>query len=157
MRSILLFIAAILLTPAAASAQPAPAKDLKALFDAVQRLGNETELRGDIADRLGFGEDSLLIKDLVIHANGIQHAVNAFVAANRSYILFDSHLYAPEIYIFVKDIDGTLVSGIHGRQYQPITNTTNMTPSDAAPVVSAEEAFWFQWLADGAKPPPPTN
>jgi len=157
MRNILLFVAAILLAPTAATAQSSPPKDWKALFDAVQKLGNDTELRGDIADRLGFGEDSLLIKDLVIKANGVQHAVNAFVVSNKAYLLFDSHLYAPEIYIFVKSVDGALVAGFHGQQYQPVTNTTDMTPNDASPVVGAEEAFWFQWLANGAKPSALTN
>ena len=155
MRSLLLFIAAALLAPACAAAQSPAPKDLRALFDTAQRLGTDNELRGDIADRLGFGDDSLLIKDLVVTTKGVQHAVNAFIVANRSYLLFDSHIYAPEVFIFVKDVDGTLVSGIHGQQYQPITSTVKMTPSDAARVVGAEEAFWFQWLADGAKMPTP--
>ena len=157
MRSILLFIAAILLAPTFARAQSPQPRELKLLFDAVQKLGTESELRADISDQLGFGEHPLSIKDLVIRANGLQHAANAFVVANKSYILFDSHLYAPEIYIFVKDTDGALVAGIHGRQYEPITNTVNMTPDDAVPVVGAEEAFWFQWLANGAKVPAPAN
>lgn len=152
MRHILLLITAIFLAPTLAAAQPAPAKDLKPLFDMVQKLGTDTELRGDIAGRLGFGDEDLHIKDLVIKANGVQHAVNAFVLDHTSYLLFDSHLRVPEVYIFVKRVDGTLVSGIHGRQYEPITSTAAMTESDGA-VVSAEEAFWRQWLADGAKIP----
>jgi hypothetical protein len=154
MRSILLLVAAILLIPAVATAQPVPATSLKALFDAAQRLGNDTELRGDIADRLGFGTDALPIKDLVVTANGVQHAVNAFVVGDKAYLLFDSHLYVPEIFIFVTTIDGTFAAGIHGRQYQPVTDTANISEKDAGPVIAAEESFWSQWLADGAKLPP---
>ena len=157
MRRIVPIIAAMLLVPTLATAQPAPAKDLKALFDAAQRLGNDSELRGDISDRLGFGEDPLPIKDLVVNANGVQHAVNAFVVGNKPYVLFDSHLYVPEVYIFVKDMNGTLVTGIHGRQGQPVTNTVNMAEGNATPVVGEEEAFWFRWLADGAKAPAPAK
>jgi hypothetical protein len=146
-----------LFAPMVASAQSSPARDFKTLFETAQRLGNETELRGDISDRLGFGEDLLPIKDLVVTTNGVQHAINAFVVGKRSYILFDSHLYAPEIYIFVKSVDGTLVAGIHGRQYQPVTNTTDMTQGDAAPVIGEEEAFWFRWLAESAKAPAPAK
>lgn len=141
---------ATLLASAPAVAQT---KDLKALFDAVQKVGTESELRGDIADRLGFGEHPLAIKDLVIAADGVQHAVNAFTADGKPYLLFDSHLYAPEVYIFVRDTDGALAAGIHGRQYQPITSTVDMIPSDSLLVVEAEEAFWRKWLADGAKAP----
>ena len=151
---ILLFVTAILLIPTFASAQSPPAKDLAALFDAVQRVGIETELRGDIADRLGFGEDPLAIKDLSITKNGMQHALNAFVVAHTSYILFHTRRYAPDIYLFVKKVDGTLVSGIHGRQYQPVTNAADVTQSEATSLLGAEEDFWFQWLADGAKAPP---
>jgi hypothetical protein len=157
MRGIFLFMAAALLAPACASAQPLPAKNLTALFDAVQRLGTDSELRGDIADRLGFGEHPLAIKDLVISANGVQHAANAFKVSDKSYLLFDSHLYAPEVYIFVKNTDGTLAAGIHGEQYQPITSAIGMRPSDGLLVIEAEEGFWFQWLADGAKAPAPVN
>lgn len=154
MRRILMAAAAAgLLALGTASAQTTPAKDMRPLFDAVQRLGTDTELRGDIADRLGFGEHPLAIKDLVVQASGMQHAVNAFSANGKSYILFDSHLRVPEVYIFVLDIDGALVAGIHGQQYQPITSTIDMTEDDAIPVVGAEEAFWLQWLADGAKAP----
>ena len=151
MRSILLFIAAILLIPTVAGAQSPPAKDLKSLFDAVQRLGVDDELRGDISDRLGLGEDPILVKDLVVKTNGVQRSLNAFVVDDKAYILFDTHLYAPEIYIFVKNIDGALVASIHGQQFKPINTTTDMKQSDAAPLVGAEEAFWFQWLANGAK------
>ncbi len=150
MRAILLFIAAISLAPMGANAQSP--KDIKSLFDTVQKLGTDTALRGDIAGRLGFGEDDLAIKDLVVTANGKQHALNAFVVADKSYVLFHTRAYLPEIYIFVEGIDGALVAGIHGRQYEPIDNTSNMSQHDAA-VVDAEEAFWFQWLADGAKVP----
>ncbi len=150
---ILFFVAAILFAPTCASAQSPPPKDFRALFDVVQKSGNETELRGDIADRLGFGDHPLAIKDLVVTDHGIQHALNAFVVANASYVLFHTRRYAPEIYIFVKKTDGTLATGIHGRQYQPITETTNLTQVEADTVVGAEEAFWFQWLADGAKVP----
>jgi hypothetical protein len=152
MRAVVLLIAAILLEPVRASAS-----DLKPLFDAAQRLGNDTELRGDIVDRLGFGEDDLPIKDLVVTAKGVQHAVNAFMVGDKPYVLFDSHLYAPEVYIFVRTTDGTFVSGIHGRQYQPITNTSAMTAGNDAPVVGDEEAFWTQWLADRAKLTPPAK
>ncbi|MBX7200962.1 MAG: hypothetical protein K1X51_16440 [Rhodospirillaceae bacterium] len=140
MRTILLILAAILL-----AAAPAAAANLKPLFDAAQAQGVDSELRGDIADRLGFGEDGLLIKDLVVTEGGVQHAVNAFRVDGRPYLLFDSHLYVPEVYIFVRSLDGALVSGIHGRQYQPITDTIDMV--DGAAVIGAEETFWLQWLA----------
>lgn len=153
MRRLLIAVAAGLLICAPTQARTPRAGDFKALFDAVQSLGAETELRADIADRLGFGEQPLPIVDLVITKDGVQHALNAFVVSGKPYILFNSHLYVPQIYLFVKDIDGALVAGIHGRQYQPITATRDMTPTDIAQVVGAEEAFWFQWLADGAKPP----
>lgn len=145
MYRILLLLAALL--PASAWAAE-PSQNLKPLFDAAQTLGTDSELRGDIADRLGFGEDGLIIKDLVVTEGGVQHAVNAFRARGRSYLLFDSHLYVPEVYIFVRSLDGMLVSGFHGRQYQPITDTIDMT--DGAPVVAAEETFWLQWLANHA-------
>lgn len=157
MRNIVTFMAPfmfmVLLTTAGANAQSPPARDLGALFEAVQKAGTESELRGDIADRLGFGEHPLLIKDLVIRTEGVQHAVNAFMVSGRPYLLFDSHLSAPEIYIFIKSMDGAFVSGIHGPQYAPITDTVDMTGGNATPVVGAEEAFWLRWLADGAKPP----
>jgi hypothetical protein len=153
MRRILVFMAAILLAPAFVSAQT-PMKDLKPLFEAAQRLGVDNELRADIADRLGFGEQPLLIKDLVVTANGIQHAVNAFVVGDKAYILFDSHLHVPEVYVFVKNVDGTLVAGIHGHQGEPVTSAIDMREGDAS-VIGAEETFWSQWLANGAKAPLP--
>ena len=153
MRSLLAFIAAFLLATSGASAQSPPAKDLKPLFDAVQKRGTDSELRGDIADRLGFGDHPLFIRDLVITANGVQHAVNAFKVGDKLYLLFDSHLYAPEVYIFVKNTDGALAAGIHGAQYQPISSTVDMIPSDGLLVIEPEEAFWSRWLADGAKAP----
>ena len=149
----LLLIAALLFVPANASAQ-APAADLKTLFDVAQALGTESELRGDIAERLGLGHRPLPIMDLVVTEDGVQHALNAFVIAGTPYILFNSHLHMPEVYIFVRGMDGALIAGLHGRQYQPITNTVEMTPSDADMVVGPEEAFWFKWLANGAKMPP---
>lgn len=155
MRNILLLVA--VLTPTCASAQSPPPKNLKPLFEAVQKVGTDSELRGDIADRLGFGEHPLAIKDLVISVNGVQHAVNAFKVSDKSYLLFDSHLYAPEVYIFVKNTDGTLAAGIHGEQYQPITSTIDMRPSDGLLVIDPEEAFWSQWLAAGAKAPAPVK
>jgi hypothetical protein len=157
MRSIFPALAAVLLTATSASAQSQPSKDMKLLFDAVQTLGTESELRGDIADRLGFGEHPLPIKDLVITANGIQHAVNAFVAGDKSYLLFDSHLYAPEIYVFVIDVNGALAAGIHGQQYEPITSAIDIAQGDAAPVIGAEEAFWLRWLAAGMKTSAPAS
>jgi len=155
MRFVFIFAAAILLAPVCANAQSSSGQDLKPLFDAVQKQGAESELRGDIADRLGFGEHPLQIKDLVIQADGVQHAVNAFSASGKSYLLFDSHLYAPEIYVFVRDMDGIFVAGFHGQRYAPITTTFDMTKGNATPVVGEEEAFWRQWLADGAKAPAP--
>lgn len=157
MRTILLFIAAFLLAPTLARAQASPAKDFKALFETVQALGTQTELRGDISDRLGFGDEALPIMDLVVTKDGVQHALNAFVVSNKPYILFNSHLYIPEVYMFVKSTGGDLVAGVHGRQYRPITSTIDMTPAETVQVTSAEEAFWFQWLADGAKLPAPVN
>lgn len=151
MRSVILVVAAIFLTAMPARAEPG--KDLTALFDAVQKAGVESELRADIAARLGFGEHPLAIKDLVINAKGVQHAVNAFTAGGKSYLLFDSHLYAPEVYVFVRAMDGALAAGIHGQQYQPVTSTVDMIPSDGLLVVEAEETFWLKWLADGAKAP----
>ena len=145
-----LFVAAILI---AASSARAATSDLTALFDAVQKVGTESELRGDIADRLGFGDHPLAIKDLVIVAKGVQHAVNAFTADGKSYLLFDSHLYAPEVYIFVRGMDGALASGIHGQRFQPINSTVDMIPSDGPLVVEPEETFWRAWLAAGARPP----
>ena len=153
MRRIFLFVIALLLAPTVASAQSLSAKDLKTLFDKAQALGIDNELRGDIADRLGFGEDGLAIKDLVVTTNGVQHALNAFTVSHQSYVLFHTRRYVPEIYIFVKDTDGKLVAGIHGPQGHPITDTVNMTHSNDDSVVTAEEAFWSQWLADGAKVP----
>lgn len=146
---IVLFLTAVLL----AASPTRAAADLTALFDAVQKVGTESELRGDIADRLGFGDHPLAIKDLVINTNGVQHAVNAFTADGKSYLLFDSHLYAPEVYIFVRGMDGALASGIHGQRYQPINSTVDMIPSDGPLVVEPEETFWRAWLAAGAKPP----
>ena len=133
MRHVLLFIAAILLAPACMAAQSPPAKGLKPLFEAAQKLGVDSELRGDIADRLGFGEHPLAIKDLVVTKDGVQHAVNAFSVAGKPHLLFDSHLYAPEVYIFVRDLDGALISGLHGQQYQPLTSTVDMAPTDGVP------------------------
>ena len=104
MRHILLFITALLLAPAAASAQAPADKDLKALFEMAQSRGIETELRGDISDRLGFGDHPLPIKDLVVTKDGVQHAVD-------------------------------------------------MKPGDDELVISAEESFWRQWIADGAELP----
>ncbi len=153
MRGLVIFMIAVLLAPAA-GAQSRPAKDLRPLFDAIQKSGIDSELRGDIADRLGFGEDPLVIKDMVVTVNGVQHAANAFRVSGKPYILFDSHLHVPEVYIFVKDISGAMVAGFHGRQYQPLSDTIDMLRDDSAPVVGAEEAFWAQWLADGAKAPP---
>jgi hypothetical protein len=150
-----MFMAAILLAPMCADAQSSSEKDLKALFEAVQKQGAESELRGDIADRLGFGEHPLAIKDLVVNTGGVQHAVNAFSASGKSYLLFDSHLYVPEVYVFVRDVEGTFVSGFHGQQYEPITTTFDMTKGNATPVVGEEDAFWRQWLAAGAKAPAP--
>lgn len=146
-----MFMIAILLAPACATAQSVSEKDLKPLFAAVQTHGAESELRGDIADRLGFGDHPLAIKDLVINAGGVQHAVNAFELSGKSYLLFDSHLYVPEVYVFVRDMEGTFVAGFHGQQYEPITTTFDMTKGNATPVVAEEEAFWRQWLAAGAK------
>lgn len=148
-----LFIAALLLAPASVCAQSERPVDVKALFEKARSLGIESELRGDIADRLGFGDHPLAITDLVITKDGVQHAVNAFIVGDKGYILFNSHLRVPEVYLFVKAVDGTLVAGIHGRQFQSITSTVAMTPDDA-PVIAEEEAFWSRWLADGAKPPP---
>ncbi len=149
----LLFIAALLTAPVAGHAQSQPGVDLKTLFEKARALGGESELRGDIADRLGFGDHPLPITDLVIVKDGVQHAVNAFIVGDKGYILFNSHLRVPEVYLFVKAVDGTMMAGIHGKQFQPITSTVAMTPGDAA-VIAEEEAFWAAWLADGAKPPP---
>jgi hypothetical protein len=150
-----MFMAAILLAPACVNAQPSSENGLTALFTAAQKQGAESELRGDIADRLGFGAHPLAIKDLVINADGVQHAVNAFSASGKSYLLFDSHLHVPEVYIFVRDMDGIFVSGFHGQQYEPISATFDMTKGNATSVVAEEEAFWRQWLAAGAKMPAP--
>lgn len=154
MRNLFLFIAAILLAPLAAHGQAKPEQNLKTLFEKARALGAESELRGDIADRLGFGDHPLPIADLVITKDGVQHAVNAFIVGDKGYILFNSHLRVPEVYLFVKAVDGTLVAGIHGRQFQPITSTVAMTPDDMS-VITEEEAFWMQWLTDGAQLPPP--
>jgi len=154
-RTIILFLLAFLLASPFTSAQAAPPKDMKKLFEAVQRVGVENALRGDISSRLGFGEDHLIIHDLVITKDGLQHALNAFVYANKSYILFHTRRYAPEIYIFVEEMKGEFVAGFHGRQFQSIAETVDMTQKDVDMVVGPEEAFWFQWLADGAKGPPP--
>jgi len=153
MRHILLVIAAILLAPAAASAQATADKDLKALFEMAQSRGIETELRGDISDRLGFGDHPLPIKDLVISKDGVQHAINAFIVGDKGYLLFNSHLRLPEVYLFVKDVQGTLHAGIHGPRFQPITRAVAMTPGEDEMVIAAEESFWRQWIAEGAKLP----
>ncbi len=142
----------LLLWPVVAHAQQKPGVDLKTLFEKARALGAESELRGDIADRLGFGDHPLPITDLVITKDGVQHAVNAFIIGDKGYILFNSHLRVPEVYLFVKAVDGTMMSGLHGPQFQPITKTVAMTPEDAS-VIAEEEAFWSQWLADGAKVP----
>lgn len=149
----LLFVAALFLVPLSGQAQSTPGVDLKALFEKARALGGESELRGDIADRLGFGDHPLPITDLVIAKDGVQHAVNAFIIGDKGYLLFNSHLRVPEVYLFVKAVDGTMMAGVHGRQFQPITSTVAMTPEDAQVVVE-EEAFWAAWLADGAKLPP---
>lgn len=152
MRHILLFITAILLAPAASAQAPAD-KDLKALFEMAQSRGIETELRGDISDRLGFGDHPLPIKDLVITKDGVQHAVNAFIIGDRGYLLFNSHLRLPQVYLFVKDVQGTLQAGVHGMRFQPITEAVDMKPGDDEMVITAEESFWRQWIADGAQLP----
>lgn len=149
-----LLTAILLLLCAGAHAQTPPKPDLKALFEATQSLGTEAELRSDISDRLGFGDHPLAIKDLVITKDGVQHAVNAFIVGDKGYLLFNSHLRVPEVYLFVMGLDGVLESGIHGPQFQPITSTVKMTSADA-PVVDEEEAFWRQWIADGAQVPLP--
>lgn len=153
MRTFFLFIFAALLAPTLANAQALSTKDLKTLFDKAQAVGIDNELRGDIVDRLGFGDQGLLIKDLVVTVNGVQHALNAFSISHTSYLLFHTRRYVPEIYIFVKDLDGNVVAGIHGPQGHPVTDTVNMTHSKDDAVVAAEEAFWSKWLAEGAKLP----
>lgn len=153
MRPFFLFIIAALLAPTYACAQSLSAKELRTLFDKAQAVGIDNELRGDIVGRLGFGDEGLLIKDLVVTVNGVQHALNAFSVSHTSYLLFHTRRYVPEIYIFVEDLDGKLVAGIHGPQGHPVTDTVNMTHSHDDEIVKAEEAFWAQWLADGAKVP----
>lgn len=152
MRHILLFITVLLLAPVARAQAPAD-KDLKALFEMAQSRGIETELRGDISDRFGFGDHPLPIKDLVITKDGVQHAVNAFIVGDKGYLLFNSHLRLPQVYLFVKDVQGTLHAGVHGMRFQPITEAVDMKPGDDEMVISAEESFWRQWIADGAELP----
>lgn len=153
MRHILLFITVLLLAPVAARAQAPADKDLKALFEMAQSRGIETALRGDISDRLGFGDHPLPIKDLVITKDGVQHAVNAFIVGDKGYLLFNSHLRLPQVYLFVKDVQGTLHAGVRGMRFQPITEAVDMKPGDDEMVISAEESFWRQWIADGAQLP----
>lgn len=152
MRTLLLFIA-LVLAPTLASAQDPPMPKLKALFETARSLGAESELRGDIVERLGFGDHPLEIKDLVITKDGVQHAINAFIVGDKGYLLFNSHLQLPEVYLFVRDVEGNVVAGLHGPRFQPITRTVAMTPEEGAAVVSAEDAFWQQWLSEGAKLP----
>ncbi len=147
-----LLLLTVLLFPTFAHAQ-SPAPDLKMLFDTAQAVGIETELRGDIAAALGFGEDALAIKDLVITQDGVQHAVNAFVVGDKSFLLFNSHLQKPTIYLYVKEAGGAFVSAVRGTQFRPITEATKIMVSDVATIALAEELFWLQWLSDGAKLP----
>lgn len=153
MRALFLFVIAALLTSTHAEAQSLSAKDLRTLFDKAQAVGIDNELRGDIVDRLGFGDEGLLIKDLVVNINGVQHALNAFSISHTSYLLFHTRRYVPEIYIFVEDLDGKIVAGIHGPQGHPVTDTVNMNHTHDDDIVKAEEAFWAKWLADGAVVP----
>jgi hypothetical protein len=38
-------------------------------------------------------------------------------------------------------------------RFQPITEAVDMKPGDDEMVISAEESFWRQWIADGAELP----
>lgn len=145
-----LIIVSVVCFQAIAQSPPQPF-DFGHLYDAIVGKGRASVTSAASANQFGLGRQAINGKQVRLANEGETRIADAIGLDARKYLVVVRLSHdGYDRWLFTLDETGRLVKALHNRTNAGIQEIPSY---EAERLAAAEEAFWMQWLRDGANAP----